>query len=380
VQLVKAAIRQLLVPLLLSALAFVIFQIRVRHEMPDFAVYRQAGQRAAHAEPLYRPEDGHYQFKYLPAFALAMAPAALVDDDTARTLWYAFSVAWLVLLVRWSARFLPERRLKFGLLVAIATVLLAKFYGHELLLGQVNILFGVLLVAALGALDVDHPAIAGALIGAAVFVKPYGVIFMPWLVVGGGRRALVACASVAAIGLLLPALVYGWAGNLHLLAGWYRTVTDSTAPNLLVSDNISFAGMWAKWIGAGRPAGVLAVLSAAGALALAAWTWSRRRSVDNPNYLEVAQLLLFVPLISPQGWDYALLLATPAVVCLVDRTPEMDGGWRWLTGAALAVMGLSIFDLMGRALYARFMAASVVSVCAIVLALALARLRQQKLA
>jgi hypothetical protein len=372
--------KALIGPVLVAAIAFAAFQIHFNKELVDFEVYRQAGLRAVHAEPLYRPEDGHYQFKYLPAFALAMTPNALVDDGGARTIWYAFSVALLVLLTRWSVRFLPERRMGFGLVLTLVIVFMAKFYLHELTLGQVNVLFGVLLIAALGALDVDLASVGGVLVGFAVFVKPYGVVLVPWLLLSGGRRALTACLAVIALGLLLPAAVYGWSGNVDLLAGWVRTVTDSTAPNLLVSDNISFAAMWAKWIGPGQIAGLLAAGSAAGSLALAAWTWSKRGGIDNPNYLELAQLLLLVPLISPQGWDYVLLLGTPAAALLIDRSQEMTRGWRAIAFIALAVMGLSIFDVMGRALYARFMATSIVTLCAVVTAAALARLRHQKLA
>ena len=48
-----------------------------------------------------------------------------------------------------------------------------------------------------------------------------------------------------------------------------------------------------------------------------------------PEYLECALLMLLIPLVSPQGWDYVLLLATPAVVCLVDRWREFPTIWRW---------------------------------------------------
>ena len=87
-----------------------------------------------------------------------------------------------------------------------------------------------------------------------------------------------------------------------------------------------------------------------------------------------------MPLLSPQGWDYVLLLATPAVVCLMDRWPELTNGWRLFTGAALALMGLTIFDLMGRELYGRFMARSIVSVAALAAVAALAHLRWRALA
>jgi hypothetical protein len=75
-----------------------------------------------------------------------------------------------------------------------------------------------------------------------------------------------------------------------------------------------------------------------------------------------------------------LLLGTPAVVCLLDRWPELSKPWRIFSIAAVAVMGLTIFDLMGRALYARFMALSIVTLCAAGVVMALAHLRRRALA
>ena len=64
--------------------AAIMFMTKIRSEMVDFGVYRTAAARALHAEPLYRVDDGHYQFKYLPAFALAMAPFASLDREAAK--------------------------------------------------------------------------------------------------------------------------------------------------------------------------------------------------------------------------------------------------------------------------------------------------------
>ena len=90
--------------------------------------------------------------------------------------------------------------------------------------------------------------------------------------------------------------------------------------------------------------------------------------------------MMLVPLLSPQGWDYVLLLATPAAVCLVDRFGEMPRTWRIITAVAFAFMSFTIFDLLGRALYARMMVLSVVSVAAIVLVGCLIAVRRRGLA
>jgi hypothetical protein len=344
------------------------------------AVYRTAAVRALAAEPLYRVEDGHYQFKYLPAFAIAMAPLAIVGPELAKAGWFALSVGLLVAFLRWSVRGLPERRRSERLLIWLTVLFMAKFYAHELLLGQSNLLLGAILVAALLAVQIELPRVAAVLIALAAFIKPYALLLLPWLVASHGIAAGLVGVLVLAAGLVAPAVVYGWSGNLVQLGSWYTTVTTSTAPNLLGADNISLAAMWAKWIGADSTAAALAVVSAAAVLGVAALAWRRRDRIGEPDYLEFALLMLLIPLLSPQGWDYVLLLGTPAVVCLIDRWPELSKPWRIFTVAALALMGLTMFDLMGRALYARFMALSIVTICAAGVVVALAHLRRRALA
>ena len=364
----------------LVLLAIAVYDARIRREMIDFTIWQRAVERGLHGEALYRLEDGHYQFKYFPGFVLMMAPFGLVDQDTGKWLWFATSVGLLVVLLRWSITALPGRRLPRWVLATCTVILMAKFYAHELLLGQTNLLLGALLLAALLAVRRDQPVVAGGLVGLAVFVKPYALILVPWLFVARGWRAAAMAAAVVATGLLLPATIYGWNGNLDLLRGWFHTVTDSTTPNLVGNDNVSIAAMWTKWLGPGSLASSLAVLTVVATVVLVILAWRRRRAVVAPDYLEWALLMLLVPLISPQGWDYVLLLATPAVVLIVDRWPELTPPWRWGLGIALALMGLTMFDIMGRTLYGQFMALSLVSVCALGVALGLVYVRGRGLA
>ena len=364
----------------LALLASVAYETRIRREMVDFTTWRQAVVRALHAEPLYRVSDGHYQFKYLPMFALLMAPFGVLDRETGKMLWFAISVGLLVALVRWSVGALPERRLATRVLVCFAIVLMAKFYARELLLGQTNLLLGALLLAALAAVMRGQRVAAGALVGTAVFVKPYALILIPWLLVTQGWLSAVIALGVVTTGLSLPAAVYGWSGNLELLRAWLRTVSDSTAPNLLGNDNVSFVAMWSKWLGPGPLASGLAWLTVVAALMLVIVAWRRRRAVSAPDYLECALLLLLIPLLSPQGWDYVLLLATPAVVCLVDRWRELTRPWQAGLGVALALMCFTMFDIMGRRLYGQFMALSAITVCALAVAVGLVHMRSRRLA
>jgi hypothetical protein len=106
----------------------------------------------------------------------------------------------------------------------------------------------------------------------------------------------------------------------------------------------------------------------------------RCRSLAFPEGLEGGLLLLSIPLLSPQGWDYVLLIATPAVIYLANYLTELPAPWRGATIAAGLTIGLSLFDLMGRAAYTAFMNAGVITVCALVLASALGVLRLKAVA
>ena len=372
--------RPLIWPATIVVLAAIVYFARIQKEMVDFKVYRTAAVRAVSGEPLYRETDGHYQFKYLPAFAFAMVPFAGVDEEAAKIVWFAMSVGLLSALIRWTVRALPERRRSERVLIWLAVLLLGKFYAHELNLGQTNILLGTVLIGALLAAQTDLRGLTGALVAIGIFIKVYAVVLLPWLVLVAGVPGLLVCLGVLIVGLAMPAAVYGWAGNLQQLSDWYRTITETSAPNLLQPENISLATMWAKWIGPGDVSMRLAAITGLLALLLAVWVMRRRRGLYDPSYLEFGLLMLLVPLLSPQGWDYVLLLATPAIVCIVDRVPEMSRSWRIVTWTAIAVMSFTIFDLLGRTLYTRLMALSVVSVAVCVLAVSLSYLRWRELA
>jgi hypothetical protein len=368
----------LLVTILVAGLVYVV--AARQRDMWDFEVFRTAGVRALAAEPLYRPADGHYQFKYWPSFAFAMAPFAVMSEEIGKPIWFALSVGLLAVFIRRSIRALPDRRRSTTLLTWCAVLLTGKFIVKELVNGQTNILIGVLLMTALVAIRERRLRAAGMLVGIAILLKPYALILLPWL--GATRRwpALLTSTAVVVAGLIGPALVYGWAGNLDLLADWYRTVSQTTTPNLLTAENISLATMWAKWMGAGPVASALALATTIVIGALVAALLFLRRHVADPDYLEVAILLLVVPLLSPQGWDYVLLLGTPAIVCLVDRWPALTGVWRGVLVAGLAMTSFTIYDLLGRTLYLQAMSLSLVSVGAIALVVSLAELRRRRLA
>ena len=351
-----------------------------RVELVDFVVPRTAAVRFLAQEPLYRPDDGHFQYKYLPAFAQLMVPFTWVSKEVAEFTWFALTLVMTWTFVRLSLAALPDRRLSTRALTWLTLLLTGKFLVKELAFGQFNLPVALLLLGAVIAAQHGRGLAAGAAIAAGVFVKPYALVMVPWLAWTLGWRPFVPFGLVLAGGLVLPAASYGWNGNLTLLHEWYRTVTATTGPNLLSSENISFASMWAKWIQPGPVAAGLAVCSAVIAVAAGVVVMSRRQHVAEPNYLEGAYFFLLVPLLSPQGWDYVLLIALPAYVCLVDRWRDLSSNWRAVALTGFFLTSFTIFDLLRRPLYTHLMQLAAGSVGAVLIGACLIRLRWRALA
>ena len=353
---------------------------RLPGEMRDFEVYWTAATRALSSEPLYRVSDGHYQFKYLPAFAVLTSAAALVPLPLAKAAWFVASVALIAMLIALSLALLPSRRKATWWLIVMVIVAMGKFYGHELGLGQVNLAFAVIVLLGVLMLRKGQGEAAAILLVVAMVVKPYAVVLVAWLVFRGGIRASVAAGLAAVVVLLLPVVFYGGGGTIDLHRAWWLTVTASTAPNLTNPDNVSLAGFFAKWLGSGtaaaRAAAVAGLLLATG-IALVV---GRGKDVARRETLEAAVLLAAIPLLSPQGWDYVFLLATPAVALVVNYDRELPPALRILSWGAILTIGLSLFDLMGRQRYGVFMEWSVITICFLVVISALAYLRMRRVA
>ena len=365
---------------LLILAAVLAFTRRSHREMFDFEVYRVAGARAAAAEPLYRVEDGHWQFKYLPAFALAVAPLAQLPPVAARAAWFFLSVALVVLLVNRSFALLPDRRRSAAFLIGVTVLAMGKFYVREVGLGQGNVLLAVLVLAAVACQYRGREIAAGAVLAAATVVKPYAILFLPYLVARRRWRGVASFGAVVLGALILPASRYGWSGNLGQLHGWWTVVTTSTAPNLAGQDNVSIAGMYAAWMGVGPAAGWLSAATGLLLVLAAAWAVWRGSRLASPDYLDAALLLFVIPLLSPQGWDYVLLVATPAVMLLLDRLEEFPPAAVWLLFASLALAGLTFWDVLGREPYRALMMSRVITVGALFEVALVIRLRTRKVA
>ncbi len=315
--------------------ALALFHLRVGADMGDFDVARSAGPRALRGAPLYPPADVPSPFVHLPTVAVSMGPWALAGHDAARIGWYALSCALLVLLLRWSVVGMPARRWSDRTLIVVAVLLLANAYLTELTLGQSTLVLSLLLLGTAGALQVEAPKLAAGTAAGAALLHPVAVIAVVWLTLIHGAGIAAVSIALLAAGLLLPAVLYGWTGNLEQLSAWWH----STPGIASAGDNLSVATAWATWVGSGPLAAGLAAVTAALFLGVAFTVWRQRTHVQEPEYLEFALLISLLPLLATHSPSYQLILATPALMLVVDRWRELQTPWRWTSAIALVILG-----------------------------------------
>lgn len=372
---------------LLIALGFLIFLIlfliKVKGEMVDFEVCYEAGKRIWIGETLYRLADEHYQFKYPPSAALFYLPLNLFPLPMAKAIWYFIVLFSEIFLVAISLKLVNAGRAKFSLSI-LATLILAKFFLRELQLGQINAFITFLLLLAiqvvLSAENLSSSAKergSGLFLGLAIALKPYSSIFIPYFLIKKKWHVLWTSLVFLAFAFFAPSLFYGLTGNFRVFQEWVSSLSHSTPGLLTTQDNISIIAFFMKWTGNGRISFICStVVIFLLALSFLFLIW-KGREISRSLLLESSILLILIPLISPLGWDYTLLSSVLGVVIVLKNFFIYSKFWRLVLIANFSIISLSLYDLLGKSLYATFMSASVITVNFLILIGYLAYLRMK---
>ncbi len=193
--------------LLLVAVVVAVYLFGIRTDMSDFGVCFQAGGRILAGETLYRASDGHLQFKYAPAAAMAYAPFSLLPWEAAKAVWFLVMAACLAGILKILSLWTRERGVPARGPLIWAVVVMAKCLGREFQLGQVNVLILLLLAVAARDAASGRKARAGLLWGLSLLFKPYGLIFLPYFMLKKNGRTLAFGAGSLLAGLLIPAVI-----------------------------------------------------------------------------------------------------------------------------------------------------------------------------
>ncbi len=361
--------RNFLLILLIFIIFLSLFILKVKEHMIDFEVNYKAGKRLRVSESLYQVEDGHFMFKYPPSSAFLYLPFSFLPLDSAKAIWYFVVIFCLCSLVYISINILYLKKKRSIYLIIFPPLILAKFFLRELQLGQINALVTMILLLMVyfmtsekNRLPSQRELYAGLLWGLATALKPYALIFFPYFLVKKKWKCLLTGIGLLFLSLFVPSLFYGLRGNLAVLMEWVSTLSRTTPALLTSQDNISIIALFMKWTGNQNISLLLSGLVIALLAFLVLIVILTGRKIDRASVLECSVFLILIPVISPLGWDYTLLISVLGVMIIVHYFFEYSKFWRSVLVANFLIIAFSLYDIMGREFYATFMSWSVITI------------------
>jgi hypothetical protein len=196
----------------------------------DFPIYWQAARDLLAGRSPYAVATGLHGYVYLPWFAWALAPLALIPLAAAAWCWYIANLActWfagrMLLASMRSAGFSTP-----PIVIALAALPLAGLFHDNLVLGQANLV--LLLLVALSV----RGALRGAPLGFAAALKmPAAVLALP-LALRGRWRALLGTALGLGIAVALPLIA---PGGIEQVGEWRAKVISPAAAGTLQGSKV----------------------------------------------------------------------------------------------------------------------------------------------
>jgi alpha-1,2-mannosyltransferase len=272
----------------------------------DISTYYAAGQRLRDGHPLFALSPGDYDVPLDPPYTTVplLSPpiigavwrplATLLPADVAMHVWFVVTFTVFVGALVWLIRTGNPVRLGLMLMLAPALALSA-------LSGDINTLLGPLVVGAWFAAQRGRWDLAGGAVAIAAALKLTPIVFVVWLLVFGGRRALGGFA----LGIVAMAIVS------LVGAGWDNHVAYLDVIRYTSTGGVSAWSVPGALAGAGLPSplptlalGVVAVLGAVAIVALrrrpgVAFAATAVTSVYISPVVHLVTLALLLPALAP---------------------------------------------------------------------------------
>jgi hypothetical protein len=211
-----------------------LFAEAINHRLwlSDFEVYYKAAYRLINSQNLYRhPEDGHYIYKYSPVSALIFIPFTVFSFEVAKIIYWIFLSGIIVLNFYLSTQLLTPKiglnldSKKINTVYFLSALIVALHFLRELHLGQVNYLLMFIYVLVLLALIKEKVISAAILLSLSIFIKPFGLIFLPYLIYRKKFKALILVGISSVAWGFAPLLFYrNWQLFINQYYAWINEI------------------------------------------------------------------------------------------------------------------------------------------------------------
>jgi hypothetical protein len=328
----------------------------IRLNMNDFGKFYYSARLFLDGQDMYGPnpatrmpigEGRVHAFLNMnpPHLHLAILPLARLHPAAALAIWSLAGIVALACSVRLTTRELhPSLSAVQSAWLAVAAAAFAGT-GALVITGQLSLFLLLITTAAWSAARHGRWRLAGTWLGVLISIKPFGLVFIPWLAFSKRWDAIAATAVAVTAAFLTGVLVFG----IDAHRSWIRVLgaTDWTWAAM----NASFSGAFSRWFGDSpyfapalhapgliRPFWLLAVAITAGV------SISLGRLADTVVDIDraFAALLLGALLISPLGWVYYWWLPLPPLAALIaqHRMPLLLWAVPWLFVPLVVVVSM----------------------------------------
>jgi hypothetical protein len=358
----------------------------------DFSVYYKAAQRLFDGNNLYQyAEDGHYVFKYSPVSAVFFIPFLIFSLSTAKVIYWFFLTGFIaggfyISIYLASKEGLLKNPARMNNIILLGLLILVVHFQRELHLGQVNQILLVMYLIAAYFYGKEKVIFSSLLIAASIFIKPFGLIFIPYLIVKGKYKDTVYLIIFGALFFLLPLLFYSFDEFINQNMLWINelAVELGNKQNLVQSANHTIFSIFVRH----TPLGMLSFtpylvkiyqITILGIIGILTLVFIYKGKNIKSNYVsEFALLISFIPLLSftsQNAFGFAGLL----VFILLINFRTFSIAEKVITIIGFIFLGGNYNDIWGSGLSSFFNDISLVSIGTLLLIFILFKKRFQKL-
>lgn len=210
----------------------------------NFKIFKQSYFHLTEGKDLYQayPAEHWDYYKYSPAFALLMAPLALLPDSPGLTLWNLLN-ALVLFFALWSLGKLDNRKklLVFALVIIELITSLQNSQSNGLIAG--------LVIIAFNEMEKGRAHTASLFIVTTVFIKIFGIVALLLFVFYPRKlQSVLYTAGWVAVFFFLPLLVTSWPELKMQYESWLHLLQNDHS----ASTGLSVAGWLSTWFGVGN--------------------------------------------------------------------------------------------------------------------------------
>lgn len=361
--------------------------------MHDLEVYYRTAARLVQGEELYRIEaDGHYVYKYSPTAAIYFIPFLLLPFSVAKVLYWVLLTCLTAVAFQLFYRMIVPQDVeetntkKQNMVLLLAFLAVGVHLHREWHLGQANLLLLGIYIFLIWSMVQDKPLMAGLLLALSLFIKPFGLIFFPYLLLKQRYKTTLYTTGFIVLLGFLPFVFYPSVGAFkHLYLSWFQelAIELKAKQSLLADGNHTIFSVVARYTPLQHvlnSASAIKIyqfimLGLIGSLFLLFSRWGHY--LPQHKVPELSFLTALIPLFAFTS-ENAFLFSAPCIIYLLYHYQMLSLAGKVILVLACLLIGANIRDAVGADLFGYFQGLSVYTFGAVLLLILMFVLRYKK--